>query len=300
MATITLSDRQSWLAARKTGLGASDVPTVLGLTPTKSPFALWAEKCDLLPEQDLAKAIEAVDWGLRLQEPICQGFADRTGRLVEQGNPFEIIRSEEHPFLFASLDAMQTHDGRRAPLEAKNVGAYLTDDWKDGQTPLKFEVQVQCQLHCTRMAWGSIAALVGGNKLVWRDLDRDDAFIRAAIPHLKEFWWRVENRIPPPVDASVVTTAVLSRLHPDDDGSTVELPDEALEWHNELANVKEKIKVLEELKALNENRLRAAIGGATFGQLPNGEVYSYKTQTMKEHVRKESTFRVLRKLSAKG
>jgi len=43
------------------------------------------------------------------------------------------------------------------------------------------------------------------------------------------------------------------------------------------------------------NYLKAAIGSHTIGVLPNGEMWTYKTQSRKEHIVKESTFRVLRR-----
>jgi putative phage-type endonuclease len=301
MATILeLPNRDAWLEERKTGLGASDVPVVLGLSKSKTPFALWAEKCGLLPDEDLAASIEAVEWGIRLQDPIIHGFAERTGRKVELGNPFAIVRDEEYPFLFASLDATQYCPERGyGAVEAKNVGAYLSDEWKDGDSPLKFQVQLQSQLRCTGYGWGSLVGLIGGNKLIYRDMDRDVHFLDAAIPHLEYFWDCVQERRPPEIDASPITTRVLQRLHPDDNGMTTELPPDSLVWHTDLMDAKDRIKAYEEIKSLNENRIKAALGDCSFGQLPNGESYSYKTQTRAEHVVKSSTFRVLRKMASK-
>lgn len=300
MATVhSYSDREAWLAARKTGLGASDVPVVLGLTK-KTPFALWAEKCDLLPAEDLAATIEAVDWGIRLQEPILRGFADRSGRHVESGDPFAIVRHEKYPFLFASLDATQVCPDRGpGVVEAKNVGSYLADEWEHDQSPLKFIVQVQAQMDCTGYGWGSVVGLVGGNRLLWRDYERDASFIEAALPHLEQFWHHVETRTPPPVDGSELTAKVLGRLHPEDNGMTIELGDEAIEWAAKLAEAKEAIKAHGEIESLYANRLRAAIGPNTFGQLPDGTTFSYKTQTRKSYVVNEATFRVLRKSTKK-
>lgn len=130
--------------------------------------------------------------------------------------------------------------------------------------------------------------------MVWADIQRDDAFIEAALPHLEAFWQHVESRTPPPVDASPATAKILQKLHPEDSGETIDLPAEADRWHAELVEVKEKLKVLGELKTLNENRLKAAIGDGTFGQLPSGIRYSFKTQTRAAHEVKASTFRVLR------
>jgi putative phage-type endonuclease len=300
MATVlTLPDREAWLAERKHGLGASDWPVVLGLTK-KTPFALWAEKCDLLPAEDLAASIEAVDWGLRLQGPILQGFADRTGRHVEEGHPFAIVRHEQYPFLFASLDGtQQCPDRGPGVVEAKNVGSYLADEWANDQTPLKFVVQVQAQQICADLDWGSVVGLLGGNRLLYRDFERDDSFLEAAIPHLEAFWHCVETRTPPPVDGTEFTRKVLGALHPEDNGMTIELGDEAIEWADKLEQAKQESNALKDLEELYSNRLRAAIGPNTFGVLPDGRAFSYKTQTRKAFYVEESTFRVLRKASNK-
>jgi putative phage-type endonuclease len=297
MATVlTLPDREAWLEERKRGLGASDVSAALGINPWKSAFALWAEKCDLLPSEDLAAENEAVDWGLTLEAPIARKFGERTGRIVELPETPTLAVHESLPFLRCTLDAVQyRHPGDDAgDLQIKTTSAFNAAEWAGGAVPLVYQVQVAFELFVTGMSWGSIACLVGGQRLVWADIQRDDAFIEAALPHLEAFWGHVESRTPPPVDASPATAKILQKLHPEDSGETIELPAESDAWHAELVAAKEKIKAYEELKTLNENRLKAAIGAATFGQLPSGIRYSFKTQTRAAHEVKASTFRVLR------
>ncbi len=34
---------EEWLKLRREGLGASDIPAVLGISPYKTPYQLWAE-----------------------------------------------------------------------------------------------------------------------------------------------------------------------------------------------------------------------------------------------------------------
>ena len=302
MATITLTSHDAWLAERKNGLGASDVAAALGVNPWKSQFALWAEKCGLLPDEDLALENEAVEWGNRLEGAVGQAFADRTGRKVEHQGKFEMHVHPDLPFLRASLDFLQWqellpgHYGDDGALETKTTSAFNADDWKGGAVPLYYQVQLQTQLAVCGLSWGSIAVLIGGQRLLHADLDRDDDFIASMLPHLESFWRHVVDRTPPAVDASPATAKVLHKLHPDDNGCTVELPDEAEEWADSLESIKDEIKRLEELKTLHENKLKFAIGDNTFGQLPKGARFSFKTQTRAEHVVRASTFRVLRRL----
>jgi len=297
MPILTFNTRSEWLAARKGGLGASDIPVVLGESPFKTPYALWAEKCGMLPDEDLAREKEAVDWGLTLEAPIAYKFGERLGRTVEVPVTRTMHVHPDYPFLRSTLDALQWKGGITTPpgdLQIKTTHAYNLKEWKDGQTPLMYEIQVAAELFVSGLTWGSLACLIGGQRLECRDIERDDDFIDAAMPHLERFWEHVEKRIPPQVDASDATRRVLAKMHPNDNGQSITLPAEAAEWQRELEFAKEKIAALKVLKELNENRLRAAIGDYTFGDLPDGSRLSLKTQTRREHVVAESTFRVLR------
>ena len=48
-----MTDRAEWLAWRRSGIGASDVAGILGISPWASPFTVWADKLGLLPDEDL-------------------------------------------------------------------------------------------------------------------------------------------------------------------------------------------------------------------------------------------------------
>lgn len=42
--TVTDISHEEWLSFRKTGIGGSDAPTVVGVNPYNSRYALWADK----------------------------------------------------------------------------------------------------------------------------------------------------------------------------------------------------------------------------------------------------------------
>ena len=44
--------RRQWLAERVTGVGGSDAAVVLGMSPWKSRYELWAEKSGMFPVED--------------------------------------------------------------------------------------------------------------------------------------------------------------------------------------------------------------------------------------------------------
>lgn len=291
--SVASTERYEWLAQRMTGIGASDSPAILGLSPFKSEFQVWAEKSGEVEPEDLSDN-EPVEFGIRLERPIAEAYADRTGRSVAMWPQFEIVRDPERKWFCCTPDATQHDDAKgEGLLQIKTTSAYKSAEWSDGP-PEYYLVQLQHELAVTGFDWGTLVVLIGGQRLRYFDCERNDRFIAALIPRLEKFWRMVESGQPPPIDGSLATAKILARLHPDDDGSTVALPMECIEWAKKLQDAKAAIKAQKELEQEAENHLIAAIGDSTYGILPDGTRWSWKSQTRKAHSVKESTFRVLR------
>jgi len=302
----TYDNRADWLAARRKGLGASDAPVILGLSPFKSALQLYHEKIGM--EVERAGELEFLHWGNALEAPIAARYAEVTGRPVTRAtNPYTIHWSDDArtPWAFATLDATTRRntslestislDGEEGALEIKNASVYVGDKWTD-EPPVDYQVQNQHQQMVGAFGWGSIAALIGGNKFLWCDIERNNEFINGVLmPALIEFWGRVQNQDPPPIDGSDSAKAFLAQLYPQDKGTVVALDGEAVDWDAELTEAKAKVDEWDAKKQLAENRLKAAIGEHSAATLPNGITYTFKAQTRSEHIVKASTFRVLRR-----
>jgi predicted phage-related endonuclease len=200
--------------------------------------------------------------------------------------------------MLATLDREVQADDKDGPgcMDAKNVGAYRLDEWKDG-VPLYYQVQLQHQMEVTGWKWGSLAALIGGNTFRWMDVERNEDFIEVLRRKTLEFWKLVESRTPPEVDGSASTAEVLRKLFPRDSGETIALPGEATQWDVEYAEACEQISAAAKRKDAAKAKLVAALGNATFGVLQSGGRWSYKAQTRAKHTVEESTSRVLRRLA---
>ena len=46
---------QEWLKWRAKGIGSSDIGTIMGVNPYKTPYQLWSEKCEITQEIDISK-----------------------------------------------------------------------------------------------------------------------------------------------------------------------------------------------------------------------------------------------------
>jgi hypothetical protein len=93
-------------------------------------------------------------------------------------------------------------------------------------------------------------------------------------------------------------------LHPEDNGVTIALPDEAVVWDEELRRAKARIKELEEeIKEIEEgkrhfeNLIKLAIGDNTYGLLPDNRRYGYLTRERDGYSVKSSKYRELRQVS---
>jgi putative phage-type endonuclease len=300
--------REDWLAARTTTLGASESAAILGLAPEgrESEFSLWTKKTGLVEPEELDS--EWLEIGQVLEGPIADLYARRTkSTLWNPPTPFCVAVHPRLPFLTATIDRWiiqaAGHDDR-GDLEIKNVGAF-NSDWRDGKDialPLYVQAQVQHQLAVTGFSWAVVAALVGGNSLKTIEVARNPEFITELEAKAVEFWGRVERKEAPAIDGSAASNRAIKALHPDDSGETVELTEDARSLADGLEEAKEEEKTAKAHALEAENKLRAMLGAATFGTLPDGRIVSLKTTERKGYtaVVQPTKFRTLKIVESKG
>jgi predicted phage-related endonuclease len=287
---IECDSEEAWLHERsKLAVTASEAYQLM----TK-PLLHYARKKGLVdgPVQN-----ERMTWGKRLQNEIARGFAEDTGRKVELAHPWTLFVHRDYPMVGATPDAIEhVEDKGDGCLEIKNTDIEWVDD-----APAWYQAQIQVQLSCLHLGFGTLCALHRGNKLIWTDILRHDAFIKRFLSKAEEMQFRLTHDDPPAVDndGSEETSKALAALYPQDCGDSIALPVEALDWTRELEQFKAQRKAIDEQVTLRESRLKEALGDASFGVLPDGSKWSWRAQTRIDPPRHEeriSTFRVLRHL----
>lgn len=275
--------REAWLASRSTTIGASEVAGLFvdasgqSLSPYTTPFKLWAEKTGQLPPEEIDS--EQVLWGNLLEPAIASRYQEVTGRELWQGSPFCVAQHPDIPGFRSTPDRWVTKCPDRAGrgiVQVKNTCEFVGRNWKDG-APIHIEIQCQAELATTGYDWDSVAALIGGNRLKYFDLERDETFIPELEDRVRWFLGLVARREAPPIDGSPQTLAALKRLHPKDNGQTVRLPEEAVVWFEAMRAAKEDAKLAEAAAEWAHAKLLHAIGPATFGELSDGRKLSLKT-----------------------
>ena len=267
---------QEWLEDRRKGIGGSDVATILGLNKYKSVYQLWLEKTDQI-EVTSAQS-EAAYWGNTLEEVVAEEFSKRTGKKVRRRN--RVFEHSKYPFLRANID--RDIVGENAVLECKTANQFLANEWDEDEIPIQYICQVQHYMNVLNLDYVYFAVLIGGQKFVWKKMERDQELIDMITEKLVAFWTEnVEKGIEPAIDGLKATSDFLTQRYLDTEDNQTELNARFDENIANLARLKGDKKIIEENITLLENELKQALGKAeaTIGITPNNIVSWKKMQS---------------------
>ncbi|MFC5773715.1 YqaJ viral recombinase family protein [Ectobacillus antri] len=249
-------DRETWLAMRSKGIGGSDVAALAGLSKWKSPVQVYLEKTGLLQKEDVQS--DAAYFGNILEDIVAKEFSLRTGLKVQRRNA--ILQHPEYPWMLANVDRLIV--GERVGLECKTTSEYNKKEWEGDEIPAAYLLQCQHYMAVTGYEAWWIAVLIGGNKFVYKKVERDEDIIHYITTIEKDFWLEhVEKQEPPMFDGTEASGELLKQMYPDAlKDSFVSLGQQAellIEARNQ---VEAELKALEKQKAEYENKLKAMLG----------------------------------------
>ena len=202
------TDRKSWLAARKQGLGGSDAGAAIGANKYKSNVELWREKTGITEPEDIGDK-PAVKFGKEAEKHIRELFKLEHPEMSVDYHEFYMYLNDTYPFIYATLDGELTDEnGRRGILEIKTAtiqNAAGWAEWVDG-IPQTYYAQVLHQLAATGWSFVIVFAYLRapyqGNiaRIIERRIDRTD--VEGDIAYLIEqeaaFWQAVKDKKQPP------------------------------------------------------------------------------------------------------
>ncbi len=255
--------REQWLEHRRKGLGGSDAAAVAGLSPWKSPVDVWLEKTGQAEPEELG---EAAYWGTVLEDVVAREFSLRTGLKVRRRNA--ILRHPQFEWMIANVDRLLV--GENVGLECKTANAYSAKEWEGNEVPAPYILQVQHYMAVTGAKAWWMAVLIGGQKFIYKRIERDDELIQQLIKIERDFWENhVVPGIPPELDGSPASTELVKRMYPRATLPKIDLPSQAKELIEELEIVKSELKVIEERKDEIENKLKQMLGEHEEGRIGN-------------------------------
>lgn len=184
-------------------------------------------------------------------------------------------------------DAYYEAAGTKGNLQIKTVGKWAFEkQWKDPDTgeatpPLWVAVQSSIEAIMSGLDYASVGALVisDGGLLDMHifDVPLKPFLIRTLRPRVQDFWRRVEENDPYPIDWESDREAMME-VYRDDDGSQIDLSgDESVkEWLSE----RDGCKIVEKAGAVAEKR-RKEIDARLIERMGNAEIASFGGQIIK-------------------
>lgn len=274
------TDRQAWLDWRRQGLGGSDAAVVVGLDPYRSLMELWLNKIGQLPD---AEETEPMRWGTLLEGPIAAEFMHRTGLFV--GGAQRLATHPDHRWMRATLDGLVYESGGDVMdqwlgiYEAKTTAAMRFGmHW--GEEPPDWVIcQVQHNMAVAEAEHAWVTCLVGGQRLVWYEVERDDALIRDLIDAERYFWdEHVRARVPPPVTGTVreldAIKAAFSHASPDLPG--IDLDDAGIDLLQGYMQHKQREKEAAIAARMAQEQLCVRLGEAQAGRVNGKDVITWR------------------------
>lgn len=267
---IRPKDRTEWLKYRESGIGSSEVATIVGLNPWETPYQLWRRKVGLDAPKQENFAMKA---GHYLEDAVSLFWQDETGQQVIKSSAGDwLIRDDECPYLQVSPDRtywladMPHSNENKGILECKTTQMTIDED----DIPKHWFVQVQYQLGVAGYQHGSLAWLTQGRNFGYKDLAFVPDFFAWLVEEVDKFW--VDNIQAKQEPTAANVQDILLKYNRHTDGKIVEVNDEIFAAYQDLKAVKDELSAIEEKKTALEEKIKLGFGDA--------EAISYDGQTL--------------------
>jgi len=179
-----------WLQYRKTGIGASDVNIIMGVSEYKTPYQLWEDK--LSTEIEEQKNTFITDKGHRL-EPVARAqYEILTG--IEA--PPLLAEREDNPWMRASLDGFAKKENIVLEIKYTGNGAKWKTATEENRVPDCYWPQVQWQLFVTGARLNHYVSF-NGEEIHMIEVEPDIEYIRGMVEKVTAFWNMVKTQKAP-------------------------------------------------------------------------------------------------------
>ena len=198
-------------------LGGSDIGAILGLSPFKSPLAVWMEKT--------GKEVKTVDslplrFGSFVEEFVANEYAKATGFALRHDESIYI--HPDYSYMSAHIDRFVHTDGLDQAatkiLECKTANPFSRAQWGEpgsDQIPLHYLTQVTWYLAITGIERADIAVLIGNTDFRIYTILRDPELENLVLEKAHHFWHEhVLKDIPPPAQTPEDCQLLFQRSDP--------------------------------------------------------------------------------------
>ena len=224
--------RSEFQQERQSGIGSSDMPAILGISPFRSAVDVYLEKIGERPASPVSPAMR---FGLKVEPIIADEYEEMTDSTLNRRETF--YRHPDHEWFITHPDRFVQNDGGRFTrlVELKSVGPWMTkrrdreggiigeNMWGEPGTdevPEYVIVELQHRLEIINTRFGieyaDIAAFFRGpaeTKIY--TVKYDPELGKLMLDRAMKFWFdHVLKKQPPAMDGSPAATELLKRKFP--------------------------------------------------------------------------------------
>jgi putative phage-type endonuclease len=180
---------EEWLKWRRGGIGSSDAPIVLGISPWRTPHELWQDKVygNLVQLEN-----SSMTRGKELEDVARREFEKEMHVTVFPKN----VMHKASDWIRASLDGIDMEGKIMVEIKCPNRDDHFVALNK--MVPEKYIPQVQHQLLVTGLD-GMYYYSFDGKKGAIVEVARDNAYIASMLEEEQKFWDLVLSKTPPPL-----------------------------------------------------------------------------------------------------
>ena len=261
--------RAEWLKHRESGIGSSEVATIIGLNPWETPYQLWRRKIGLDAPKNETFAMKA---GHYLEDAVAQFWHDETGQtIIKQSAGDWLIVNKERPYMRVSPDRTfwlgeSRSQKDKGVLECKTTQMAIDSD----DIPKHWFTQLQYQLGVAELEHGSLAWLCSGREFGYKNCAFVPEYFELLVESVERFW--IDNIQGKKEPEAVNVQDILIKYNKHTDNKVIEVGSDEYNAYTELKEVREQLDAIEERKKALEDKLKMCFGDA--------EAISYEGQTL--------------------
>lgn len=215
-----------WAAARRRRIGGSEIAAVIGISPYESPFSLWHRKRGDVGPVELT---EPMRWGTLLEDVVAARFAELHPELSVRTTPAFVHAERDYQTAAPDRLLYPSRRGRKPCAIYEGKTARMPDDWgSDGTDEIPVHYRAQClwYLDCLGLELCHVAVLIGGSDYREYQITAAPDEARFMRTEAEKFIASLDDGPRPSIDSHSATYQTVKELHPDIDGTAVDVPAE--------------------------------------------------------------------------
>lgn len=278
--------RGPWLAARREGIGGSEVGALIGVNEHETAMSIWNKKRKTGPDVELTGA--PIEWGHRLEDVVAMKTAEEIGMVSRFGGGLWAMTDKPHIRVTPDRFACRPRSWKaEAVIECKTAGS--DEHWESGtihpkghgtgSAPLSYQAQLQWQLGILGLPIGYLGCFVLGSErqffTVEVHFDRD--WFGEMVAAADQFWTDniIGEEIPLHDFRHPITEDLIKEMHPAVVQPSTQLPDLAEEWLADYQRAKVAAEAADTEFTAVKNLFREWTGDAGAGYLGEDKLVSY-------------------------